>query len=138
MAKPIPDISVPVIGSDGHMTLEWYRYFQGREKVGLSDLVDVKITSLTGSQYLAWNATDKKYENVSLPAPATVSIATCTDVHLTSIAAGQGLFWNAGTSKFENQAPTLSGLSDVNLTALADLEVLIWTAADSKWENGAN
>jgi len=63
MAKPLPDISVPVVGPDGRMTLEWFRYFQQRESVGLANLPDVKIGTISNGQVLVWNSTDKKFEN---------------------------------------------------------------------------
>lgn len=98
MAKPLPDISVPVLDKNGRMHLEWYRYFQLREKIGLADLPDVKISTIADSQVIAWNATDKKYENVA------VSLSGLADVLIASLANGQVLIWNTTASKWENGA----------------------------------
>lgn len=58
MAKPLPNLDVPVIDlKTGFMTQAWYEYFQSRK--GLSNLPDVSTTAPTNGQVLIYNSTTK-------------------------------------------------------------------------------
>ena len=58
MAKPLPNLDVPVIDlKSGLMTQSWYEYFQSRK--GLANLPDVSITAPTNGQVLIYNSTTK-------------------------------------------------------------------------------
>lgn len=57
MAKPLPGLDVPVVDKNGQMTLAWYEYLQGHQK--LVQLPDVSTTSPTNGQVLTWNTTTK-------------------------------------------------------------------------------
>jgi hypothetical protein len=58
MAKPLPNLDVPVIDSQtGFMTQSWYEYFQSHQK--LTQLPDVSTTAPTNGQTLVYNATTK-------------------------------------------------------------------------------
>jgi hypothetical protein len=58
MAKPLPNLDVPVIDQQtGCMTQAWYEYFQSRK--GLANLPDVSTTAPTNGQVLTWNSTTK-------------------------------------------------------------------------------
>lgn len=61
--KPIPHPSVPLTDATGHISPQWYQYFQSRETVGLSGLPDVKLTALANGDAPVWNAADGKWEN---------------------------------------------------------------------------
>lgn len=58
MAVPIPDLSIPLSGADGRMSLDWYRYFKSRDS-GLRVLPDVSTTAPTNGQVLIYNSTTK-------------------------------------------------------------------------------
>jgi hypothetical protein len=58
MAKPLPNVDVPVINlQTGYMTQAWYEYFQSRK--GLANLPDVSTTAPTNGQVLIYNSTTK-------------------------------------------------------------------------------
>ena len=58
MAKPLPNLDVPVIDlQTGFMTQAWYEYFQSRK--GLANLPDVSTTAPTNGQVLIYNSTTK-------------------------------------------------------------------------------
>lgn len=64
MIQGIPHPSVRVVDPQtGLMDVTWYRYFRARDGVGLSQLADVKLSSLSNGQVLVWNSTDQKWEN---------------------------------------------------------------------------
>jgi hypothetical protein len=63
-ARPIPFPSVPVIDvQTGLMTRDWYLYFVDRERVGLANLPDVLLTTLSNNQVLIWKTATLKWEN---------------------------------------------------------------------------
>ena len=58
MAKPLPNLDVPVIDlRTGFMTQAWYEYFQSRK--GLANLPDVSTTAPANGQVLIYNSTTK-------------------------------------------------------------------------------
>lgn len=58
MAKPLPNLDVPVIDiQTGYMTQAWYEYFQSRK--GLANLPDVSTAAPTNGQVLIYNSTSK-------------------------------------------------------------------------------
>lgn len=58
MAKPFPNIDVPVINQSGYMNQAWYEYFQDHQK--LTQLPDVNRTvALINGMTLVYNATTK-------------------------------------------------------------------------------
>lgn len=58
MAKPLPNLDVPVIDlKTGYMTQAWYEYFQSRK--GLANLPDVSTTAPANGQVLVYNSTTK-------------------------------------------------------------------------------
>lgn len=59
MAKPLPNLDVPVVDiKTGFMTQSWYEYFQNHQK--LTQLPDVSGTvTLTNGMGLVYNATSK-------------------------------------------------------------------------------
>lgn len=58
MAKPLPNLDVPVVDlKTGFMTLAWYEYFQSRK--GLANLPDVSTTAPSNGQVLVYNSTTK-------------------------------------------------------------------------------
>jgi hypothetical protein len=58
MAKPLPNLDVPVIDlKSGLMTQSWYEYFQSSK--GLANLPDVSTTAPTNGQVLIYNSTTK-------------------------------------------------------------------------------
>lgn len=89
---------------------------------GLAKLADVMLTGLVDGQFLRWNATDARWENVTLASVLGGSIATLTDVLLASLTDGQILRWVASASRWENAnldtLPTVpAGNLLANLTA---------------------
>jgi len=61
--KPLPAPGVPMVDAQGRITTVWFEYFRSREMVGMSDLPDVKLTSLANGDSLTWVAADSKWEN---------------------------------------------------------------------------
>lgn len=58
MAKPLPNLDVPVVDpASGRMTQAWYEYFQSRK--GLGQLPDVSTAAPTNGQVLIYNSTTK-------------------------------------------------------------------------------
>lgn len=58
MAKPLPNLDVPVIDlQTGFMTQAWYEYFQSRK--GLANLPDVSTTAPANGQVLIYTSATK-------------------------------------------------------------------------------
>lgn len=61
--KPLPDESVPVVLAGGVINPVWYEYFRSRERVGLSNLPDVKLTAIANGQVPIWDSSTSKWKN---------------------------------------------------------------------------
>ncbi len=63
---PLPHPSVRVVDiQTGLMQKDWYEFFRSIQTIGLANLPDVTIASLSNGQVLIWNSTAKKFENGS-------------------------------------------------------------------------
>ena len=61
---PLPDKSTPLLEADGRTVNQaWFDFFKYLEQRGLSDLFDLKLTSLANNEVLIWNSADSKWEN---------------------------------------------------------------------------
>lgn len=63
MSKPLPGLDVPVVDpKTGLMSLAWFEYFQGHQK--LVQLPDVSTTAPTNGQVLTYVAATQKWTPV--------------------------------------------------------------------------
>ena len=116
----------------------WYNSNSTNTPGPLSDLTDVSISSPTNGNFLVYNSTISKWENIVVNIPQ--SLEDLTDVSIIAIANNNVLTWDSISSNWINLPAqpvyfALENLTNVTLTSLANNQVLTWNAIDSSWEN---
>ena len=105
--------------------------------VAISGLSDVSTTSPTDGQFLTWNNSNSRWQNVTQGVPAAIS--DLSDVSVSTPSANQFLRYNTSNARFENVTVDIvtdtNSLGDVLNSSPANNQTLVYDSGDGRYEN---
>ena len=107
--------------------------------VSISGLSDVSVSSPANGQFLTYNTSNSRWENVTQGVPANLS--DLGDVSSSSPSANQFLRYNSSNARYENVTVDVktnaNSLDDVHVTSVANNQTLVYDSTDGRFENKA-
>ena len=101
----------------------------GAVSLGVDDLNDVTLTSLTDQDALLWNSSNSAWENTALATVATTgSYNDLLDLPTSGVV-------SSINTQTGDVVLGLGDLDDVTLTSLTDGDYIRWNSTNSEWEN---
>ena len=108
--------------------LAWIELSAGPSTTAMTDLTDTNITSIQNNQFLKYNSTSGKYENVDY------NFADMNDVAVGGVLNNEYLVYNGG-GFWAPQVPIISDNSDVLTTTPANNDALLYNTSNTRFEN---